>query len=334
MYLKKFRKPTVREALQAARAEMGADALVLSTELVSAGGWRGWLGAREVQMTAGAEREVPREKTSRPAVTERRRADTDPARDGVVARLLACGLSESLAEAVAGSLAPGECRGATLSTLRRGVASLLADLTSTDDKYARVEVFVGPPGVGKTTTIAKIAAQERARRGQALTMVAADAFRAGAVEQLRVYADVIGAPFRIARTAEELDKALDGGRQTMLVDTAGRSASDPAVREVLRLLGRRKGIRTHLVLAADTSPASAKRILDAYQDARPERLVVTKLDEAETLSPLVGLLRERALPISYFTSGQRVPEDLDRATPQLLAGAILRDRQSIYARVQ
>jgi len=332
MYLKKFRQPTVREALAAARAELGPDALVLSTELVSAGGWRGWLGARQVQVTAGAERQVA---VSRPAVSERRRTDTtDAARDGVVARLVACGLSDSLADAVAGSIAPAECRGASLSTLRRGVASLLGDLTSNDEKYARVEVFVGPPGVGKTTTIAKIAAQERARRGQTMTMVAADAFRAGAVEQLRVYADVIGAPFRIARTADELDKALDGGRQTLLVDTAGRSASDPSVREVLRLLGRRKGIRTHLVMAADTSPASARRILDTYQDARPERLVITKLDEAETLSPLVALLRERALPISYFTAGQRVPEDLDRATPALLAGAILRDRQSIYARVQ
>jgi flagellar biosynthesis protein FlhF len=100
------------------------------------------------------------------------------------------------------------------------------------------------------------------------------------------------------------------------------------------MLGRRKGIRTHLVLAADTSPASGRRIFDTYQDARPERLVITKLDEAETLSPLVNLLRERALPISYFTAGQRVPEDLDRATPAILASAILRDRQSLYARVQ
>lgn len=315
----------------AVRAELGPDALVLSTELVAAAGWRGWLGAREVLVTAGADREVP---VSRPAVTERRRADTDPSRESVVARLAACGLPDSIAETVAATLTPTECRGASLSTLRRGVADELSDLTASDEKFARVEVFVGPPGVGKTTTIAKIAAQERANRGQALTMVAADAFRAGAVEQLRIYADVIGTPFRIARTAEELDKALDGGRQTLLVDTAGRSPSDANVRDLLRLIGRRKGVRTHLVMAADTSAASARRIFDTYQDARPERLVITKLDEAVTLSPLVSLLRERALPISYFTAGQRVPEDLDRATPKLLASAVLRDRESIYARVQ
>ena len=107
MYLKKYRKPTVREALRAARTELGPDALVLSTELVAAHGWRGWLGGREVQVTAGAERETA---VVRPAVTERRRTDTDPSRDGVIARLVACGLSESVADAVASNLAPAERR--------------------------------------------------------------------------------------------------------------------------------------------------------------------------------------------------------------------------------
>src|SRR5262249_21631015 len=147
------------------RADFGPNALVLSTDLVAAGGWRGWLGAREVQVTAGAERMLP---AGRPAVTERRTADTDPGRDGVTARLVACGLSETVADAIANSLDPAERRGASLSTLRRSVAALLGDMIATDDAYARVEVFVGPPGVGKTTTIAKIAAQERARRGRAL----------------------------------------------------------------------------------------------------------------------------------------------------------------------
>jgi flagellar biosynthesis protein FlhF len=164
-------------------------------------------------------------------------------------------------------------------------------------------------------------------------MVAADAFRAGAIEQLRIYAQIIGAPFRIARTPEELDAALTGGRQTLLVDTAGRSPSDPVVRDTLRMLGRRRGVRTHLVMAADTSAATARRVFDAYHDAHPDRLVITKLDEAETLSPLIPVLNERQIPISYFTAGQRVPEDLDRATPQLLAAAVLRERQSPYARV-
>jgi flagellar biosynthesis protein FlhF len=324
MHLKRYRKATVREALRAVRDELGPDALVLSTELIASGGWRGWLGAREVQVTAGAAREVS---ADRPAAAERRHSDTDPGRSSVVARLLASGVNRALAESVALSMPPAECRGASLSTLTRALAAQLIDAVAGDEAFARVEVFVGPPGVGKTTTIAKIAAQERAK-GRALGMIAADAFRAGAVEQLRVYADVIGAPFKVARNTEELDKALTAGRHSLLVDTAGRSPSDGGVRDLLRLIGRRRGVRTHLVIAADTSAASARRIFDTYQDARPDRLIITKLDEAESISPLLGVVRERGLPISYFTGGQRVPEDLDRATAELLAGAVLRDSLS------
>jgi flagellar biosynthesis protein FlhF len=192
-------------------------------------------------------------------------------------------------------------------------------------------VFVGPPGVGKTTTIAKIAAQERARRGRLLGMVAADAFRAGAVEQLRTYAHIIGAPFRIARTSRELETALAGGRQPLLVDTAGRSPNDGGLRDLRRILSARHDVRTHLVMAGDTSAQSARRILAAYDDARPDRLVITKVDEADSLAPLLNVAAERRLPVSYLTAGQRVPEDLEPATPASLAAALLRDTRSAWA---
>jgi flagellar biosynthesis protein FlhF len=322
MYSKQYRKPSVREALKAAREELGADALVLSTDLVAVDGWRGWLGAREVQMTAAVDRTVSE---SRPPRKRSRQPDTDPVRDGLVARLVASGVDPALAALVAQSVPDAECRGATIAGLRRALAALLGPLTAGDEDFARAEVFIGPPGVGKTTTIAKIAARERAGHGRALGMVAADGFRAGAVEQLRIYATIIGSPFKVARNAEELDKALSNSRQPLLVDTAGRSPNDPAVRDLLQLLGKRRLVRTHLVMAADTSTNSARRILDAYDGARPDRLVITKIDEAESLNPLLAVLRERPLPVSYITAGQRVPEDLDRATPALLASAMLRE---------
>jgi flagellar biosynthesis protein FlhF len=198
--------------------------------------------------------------------------------------------------------------------IRRALAAQLASLAIEDEPYARAEVFIGPPGVGKTTTIAKIAARERARRGQLLGMVAADGFRSGAVEQ---------------RTADELQAALNS-RQTLLVDTAGRSPRDAAVRDVLQVLSKRRNVRTHLVVPADTSASAARRIFDLYREARPERLVVTKLDEAETIAPLLGLIRDQRLPVSYVTAGQQVPEDLDRATPALLASAVLAEAPNMH----
>ncbi len=95
--------------------------------------------------------------------------------------------------------------------MRQHLATYLAPYAAGAESFASVEVFVGPPGVGKTTTIAKIAAQEKVRGKRALGVVAADAFRAGAVEQLRTYAAIIGAPFRTARTIEDIDQAIARG---------------------------------------------------------------------------------------------------------------------------
>jgi flagellar biosynthesis protein FlhF len=350
MHVKRFYNSTVREALADAKAEFGPDALVLSTELVAAPGWRGWVGRRVVALTAATEREVSARRTMTPfhrqdaldeATRDRRDADYrfasdadvrravvrpirhDAARKGVVARLTACGIETPIAEAAAAQLSPAECRNVTEAVLARALESAVAPLATPDQKQARVEVFVGPPGVGKTTTIAKIAAQSRASHGPAIGMIAADGFRAGAVEHLRSYAAIIGAPFRIARTADELDRTIDASRHAVLVDTAGRSPRDGGFNDLLTVLDRKKQVRTHLVMAADTSAAAARKVIDRYAPAHPTRVVITKLDEAETVAPLLSVIRERQLRVSYLANGQRVPEDLERATPAWIASALV-----------
>ena len=328
MHVKRLCRPSVREALAAAREELGPSALVLSTELVPAPGFWGFLGRRVVQLTAATEADVSENRSPLP---DRRPAEApkpvklDPVRAGMAARLAAAGIDARLASAVVGRLTPSECRGGADVALRKALAEELTAISSSADQYARIEVFVGPPGVGKTTTIAKIAAQERARAGRMLGLVGADAFRAGAIEQLRSYAAVLGVPFRIARNPEELAQALDASRQTALVDTAGRSAADSHLAGVAEVLSRARGVRTHLVLAADTSAAAARRIFDRYAAMQPSRVVITKIDESESIAPLLGIVRERALPVSYLGTGQRVPEDLWRATPAGLAAALLRE---------
>jgi flagellar biosynthesis protein FlhF len=196
---------------------------------------------------------------------------------------------------------------------------------SSDEDYAGVEIFVGPPGAGKTTTVAKIAAQERARRGARLGLVAADGFRVGAVEQLRLYADIIGSPFVVARSPSELGGALEACRGTWLVDTAGRSPGDDQAEALFDVIAGAAGARTHLVLPASLPVRSAERVLSQFDAARPSRVVLTRTDEVDTLAPFVDLCRERDLPISYLGTGQRVPEDLERATAAMLATHLLGD---------
>jgi flagellar biosynthesis protein FlhF len=156
-------------------------------------------------------------------------------------------------------------------------------------------------------------------------MIAADGYRVGAIEQLRLFADVIGSPFAVARSAAELESALSLSGGPVLVDTAGRAPDDPVARALFDRLGLLRGVRTHLVVAAGTSPRDLSRIFDSFAAARPSRIVLTKLDETDSLSPLVGVLRERKLPISYLGTGQRIPEDLSRATAALLASSVVGD---------
>ena len=329
MHLKRYRRETVKEALRAVREDLGPNALILSTRMVAARGVRGWFGGRVVEVTAAAER---------PSMSESRHVDetvatkADRSIDEVVARLQAIGLDPVLARDVAKALPVNRRRGATLETIRETLELQLAPLAADDDSFAPIEVFVGPPGVGKTTTIAKIAAQERARHGEKLGLLSADGFRVGAIEQLRLYADILGTPLKVARTPGELEAALRGSRRPMLLDTAGRSASDEVSREMLRVLAGRKDVRTHLVLAANTPTAVARRTLERFEDARPSRLVITKLDEAESIAPIVSLLRDRKLPVSYLGTGQAVPEDLERATAPSLAAWVAGDvRQGAVA---
>jgi flagellar biosynthesis protein FlhF len=322
MHLKRYQRATVQEALRAVRDELGSDAIVLATRMVPARGLRGWIGAREVEITAAAER-LP--------LSESRPAPVVSPTDEITARLTASGLDAAFAREVAAAVPSSRRRGASGQALSSALAAGLTDVAASDDAFAPVEVFVGPPGVGKTTTIAKLAAQERARRGKRVSLLAADGFRVGAVEQLRIFADVIGAPFLVARSPEELQDALDEGKRPLLLDTAGRSPHDDASRDMFRVLARRSDVRTHLVLPASSTPSHAHRAIERFHDARPSRLVLSKCDESESIAPVLSVARDVGLPVSFLGTGQQVPDDLQRATPARLAAWVLGDEKTAGA---
>lgn len=243
-------------------------------------------------------------------------------------QLVERGLDPQLADATVRRLSRAEVRAASFEVLRHALAEELTPFVDADAAATAepaIEVFLGPTGSGKTTTIAKIAAQERAAGKAPRALIAADGERVGAIAQLRTYAAIIGSPFRIAHGPDDLRDALDQARRPVLVDTAGRLPTDPALLNLFTVLRDRADVVTHLVLPADTSAEAARRLLDRYAFTRPQRVVISKLDETRSAAPLFGALRERALPVSYVTSGHNVPEDLMRATPAVLAAALLGD---------
>ncbi|HTV03348.1 MAG TPA: hypothetical protein VMF13_22550 [Luteitalea sp.] len=332
----RFRSSSVREALAEARAALGPSALVLGTRLVPAAGWRGWLGGREVELSAFAPAGVSENRRS---ATEARAEAAQPAptvartpvTDSLVARLIATGLDRDLAEAVVDEVPAERRRDISQGQLKQALATCVEALSCRDTAIGQVNVFIGPPGVGKTTTIAKIAAQARARGERRFRLVAADGYRVGAVEQLRLYADIIGSPFVIARTPEEVTSAVATSRLPVLVDTPGLSPANEEAGAFFAALGALPQVRMHLVVPASTTPRDFDRIWDRFAMAGADRVVISKVDEAETIMPLVRALRQRDARVSLMGLGQRVPEDLVDADPDMIAACLLGQLPTVHA---
>jgi flagellar biosynthesis protein FlhF len=185
-----------------------------------------------------------------------------------------------------------------------------------------VVAFVGPTGAGKTTAIAKLGARLALERKRSVLLVTTDACRIGAVEQLRTYAGLMGLPFRIVHQAAELPQMIEQNRQRdfILIDTAGRGPRDmDAVGELMRYLRGADHAERHLVISATTKSVDMHEIVDRFGICNPDHLLFTKLDETSTFGPIFNELVRTQKTLSYFTDGQRVPEDMHVArTDQLI----------------
>lgn len=191
---------------------------------------------------------------------------------------------------------------------------------------ARVVALVGPTGVGKTTTIAKLAANFRLRERRNVGLITVDTYRVAAVEQLRTYADIIDLPMHVVGTPREMREAVDrmAHLDLILMDTAGRSPKDQVkIRELRALLAEARVDEVHVVLSSVTSAAGLVSTAERFAPVGATALIFTKLDEATSLANLLPALRTCRLPVSYVTNGQNVPDDIAAADTRRLAGLIV-----------
>lgn len=193
--------------------------------------------------------------------------------------------------------------------------------------YCKVVALVGPTGVGKTTTVAKLAANFALREKYRVALITADTYRIAAVEQLRTYAELIGIPLEVVYTPQELRNALHQhqDKQLILVDTAGRSpANQPQMAELESLMAVDDSIEKQLVLSATTKFTECLDAVQRFKKANPQKYLFTKIDEACNLGTLVSLLYHAPKPLSYITTGQNVPDDIELADPERLTTLMLR----------
>lgn len=186
----------------------------------------------------------------------------------------------------------------------------------------RVIFFIGPTGVGKTTTIAKLASQLCVNHKKKVVLLTTDTYRIAAAEQLRTYASILDVPFRVIYTEEEMTKAIDDYKdyEYILVDTAGHSQHNTEQKDsmahFLRCVDDKVDKDTYLVVSATTKYRDLLAIADAYSEFTDYKLIFTKLDETTTLGNLFNLCMHTGASMSYVTCGQNVPDDIEVFSPQ------------------
>ena len=189
----------------------------------------------------------------------------------------------------------------------------------------KIVAFVGPTGVGKTTTVAKIAAEYALRRGKKVAIVSLDTYRLGAMDQLRLYGEIMEVPVEVAGGKEELRQIIANheDKDLILIDTTGRSHQDKdysrQLKEVFDAVG---GVETHLVLSVTAQEKLFTATYHQFSSMGVDRVLFTKLDEGLNFGSLFNFSVRNRLPISYFTSGQQVPEDLEVARPERVISLI------------
>lgn len=189
-----------------------------------------------------------------------------------------------------------------------------------------VLAFVGPTGVGKTTTVAKLAAAYKLRHGVRVGLITSDTYRIGAVDQLRTYAQIIGVPLVVALSARETEQACQrlGDCDVILMDTAGRSPRDASkLDELAGFVQAASPDETHLVLSAAADEQVMIKAAERFAALAPDRLIISKLDEALDFGRLVNVVNAARLPLSYVTTGQEVPDHIELANADRFARLIL-----------
>lgn len=193
----------------------------------------------------------------------------------------------------------------------------------------RIVLFIGPTGVGKTTTIAKLAGRYCVEEKKKVALLTADTYRIAAAEQLRTYANILETPFRIIYTPEELQAAVDDywDCDYIFIDTAGRSHQNTdqleKMKEMVAALKRPESYQVFLVLSATTKYRDLQKIADCYGRIADFELIFTKLDETEAVGNLLNMKLYTDAPIAYVTCGQNVPDDMEAFNPQKTVKQIL-----------
>ena len=340
MQIKRFEAPDMQQALRQVKEALGPEAIILSTKTLKKNHGRARaFSPMGVEVVAAIDH--PPADASRPArkapplwlsPVDPKRHSTSPSEDLFLERMLSAGLAPDFARPLIKEFKTWvkESRGeGNLETYRNYLHWKFMDaveVTGMDLMAGKAWAFIGPTGVGKTTTLAKLAAHFSLQLKKKVVLVTVDTYRIGALDQLNTYSRILRLPLEVASGREELGEILQRNRQRdlVLIDTAGRNPYQGEQLEELKdILTVDRRIESHLVLSATTKDYDLAQIGERFSLIPIRSYIFTKIDETEEFSPLFNQLLRCRRPLSYLTNGQRVPEDIELATKGRVAHLVL-----------
>ncbi|XKH50601.1 flagellar biosynthesis protein FlhF [Chryseomicrobium palamuruense] len=359
MKLKTYTAPTLDEALEQVRNELGSEAVIVQTRKVRSTQWFSWFKRPQHEVVAALEPSV--QQVSQVAENEQYKVTEtvveQPVRDLRYDKVLmemrelkqmlyenakAPKLPKLLGELDSDlkqrgvhaearhsflsevQLQHGEKR-VTASALIASVSKTIEALDFTTPPTTKILCFAGPTGVGKTTTIAKWATQEIVHNKRKVGLITTDTFRIGAIEQLRTYATILKAPFEIVTNPKEIHIALEKLKDCdrILIDTAGRNYQQEAYIEEIKQVSKQDQCDIQLVLSLTASYADCQMLLAKFKPIGISGVVLTKLDETSQPGHVLNLYYDAPCPISAVTTGQHVPQDMVFFGPEVMRHILL-----------
>lgn len=315
MIIRKYIVSDMKEAIIRAKYELGKEAIIISQRIVNIGKWYNPFKKKRLEVTVALEQTVEVEKSTpklNNPINLKQAIEAEPvynkASDKIKEQLLNyCNLHLK------------EDHHLTVEEKKDFLRRALKDNCFEKKlELSKINVMVGPTGVGKTTTIAKLAAKEYLVNKKKVGLITMDTYRIGAVEQLRTYANILDIPFEIVNSPNEMKEKINklSFCDIILIDTLGTSPKNQEkiddIKDYIQAID--DNINTYLVLSISTDRETTLSILDRYSHLNYDALILTKLDEVNNLSNFWCIIENNSLPVQFICNGQDVPDDIQDAT--------------------